>query len=165
MTRKSAFPPIFRPDARILILGSLPSDASLAAGHYYAHPRNAFWPLLSELTGTPFGNASWEERYALVQQHGIALWDVVASGVRPGSLDQALRDVATAELSQLISKLPALTLVAFNGQTAAKLGAPQLSRGLGAVTLPSSSPAHTMPFADKLAHWQVITPHLLIARP
>ena len=67
------FPPIAGPDARVLILGSLPGQASLAAGEYYAHRRNLFWPILGELFGaTPA--LPYAERLGKLTTAGLALW-------------------------------------------------------------------------------------------
>ncbi|MGL6040538.1 MAG: DNA-deoxyinosine glycosylase, partial [Deefgea sp.] len=82
--QKSSFDAIIQADCRILILGSLPGDASLNAGHYYAHPRNAFWPILSQLLQTELSTQPFNQRYAILQAHGIGLWDVVAQAQRQG---------------------------------------------------------------------------------
>ena len=88
MSRKVGLPPIARVDARILILGSLPGDASLSASQYYAHPRNHFWQLVGDAIGIELVGMDYAERVVILQSAQIALWDVVSEADRPGSLDQ-----------------------------------------------------------------------------
>lgn len=142
--RKSSFAPIARADARLLILGSLPGDASLAAGRYYAHPGNQFWRLLGTAIDTELAALDYDTRIAALQSAGIALWDVVASAVRPGSLDGAIREHEPNRLAELVASLPKLQAVAFNGRTAARLGRQRLgkSSALTLIELPSSSGAY-----------------------
>ena len=154
--RKASFAPVVDADTRILILGSLPGDASLAAAQYYAHPRNQFWRLLGAVLAVPLADMPYPQRLAAMQQHGVGLWDVVAEASRRGSLDSAIRDARANPLAELVASLPALRVVAFNGQTAGK-AAPQLAAsGVPALVLPSSSPAHTLAFDKKLQEWQAL---------
>jgi len=153
--RKSAFPPIVNPDTRVLILGSLPGEASLAAGRYYAHPQNQFWRLTGGVIGVNLPLLGYQQRLAALLAAGVGLWDTVASAARKGSLDAALRDVEQAALGELVGGLPALRAIGFNGATSARLG----RKALGAtsqtlIDLPSSSPAYAaMPFAAKAEIW------------
>lgn len=156
MTRKAAFAPVAAPDARLLILGSLPGEASLAARRYYAHPRNRFWHLVGKAIGVDLVSRGYEERLAALKAHRIALWDTVASARRSGSLDSAIREAEHAPLAALVATLPDLRAVAFNGRKSAAIGRPQLAgrAGLALVDLPSSSPAHAaMPLAEKERLW------------
>ena len=154
--RKASFDPVVAADTRILILGSLPGDASLAAAQYYAHPRNQFWRLLGAVLGVALADLPYPQRLATMQQHGVGLWDVVAEASRRGSLDSAIRDARANPLAGLVATLPALRVVAFNGQTAGK-AAPQLAAsGVPVLVLPSSSPAHTLAFDKKLQEWQAL---------
>lgn len=154
--RKASFAPVVAADTRILILGSLPGDASLAAAQYYAHPRNQFWRLLGAVLGVALADLPYPQRLAAMQQHGVGLWDVVAEASRRGSLDSAIRDARANPLAELVAGLPALRVVAFNGQTAGK-AAPQLAaNGVPVLVLPSSSPAHTLAFDKKLQEWQAL---------
>lgn len=89
---KFGLPPIAREDARLFILGSLPGDASLAAKRYYAHATNQFWRLVGHAIGRELHPLGYEERLARLAEHGIGLWDVIASASRQGSLDQAIRE-------------------------------------------------------------------------
>lgn len=154
MTLKKSFPPVAAADARVLILGSLPGDASLAAGQYYAHPRNQFWRLVGEVAGVALAERNYPARLAALQQARIALWDVVNEAHRPGSLDMAIRNARPNDLLALVDTLPELRAVGFNGTTAAKAGRLLEGRGLALLELPSSSPANTMAYADKLAAWR-----------
>lgn len=154
---KRGFPPVVDAKTRVLILGSLPGDASLAAGQYYGHPRNGFWRLMEGVIGAPLVALPYEDRLALLLTHGIGLWDVIAEARRPGSLDAAIRDPAANDLIALIQTLPALRLVAFNGGTAAKLGARLVGDRIATQALPSSSPAYAaQSFEDKARAWAVL---------
>ena len=163
MSRKRAFDPVVDANTRLLILGSLPGDASLRAGQYYGHPRNAFWRLIGGVTGRDLAALPYDDRLAALKAAGVGLWDVIASAERPGSLDAAIRAPEAADLRGLVSALPALRAVAFNGGKAAKLGGAVLAdrpEGIALIDLPSSSPAHTRPFADKAAAWAALAGHL-----
>jgi double-stranded uracil-DNA glycosylase len=143
----------------VLILGSLPGEASLAAGRYYAHPRNQFWRLTGAVIGRDDLPAlDYEERLAALLAAGIGLWDTVASAKRAGSLDAAIREAEHAPLSELVARLPGLRAVAFNGATSARIGRRLLADAPARlVDLPSSSPAHAaMPFAEKRRRWLVL---------
>jgi len=162
MTRKSSFPPVVDTRTRVLILGSLPGDASLAAGQYYGHPRNAFWRLLESVLETPLVALAYEDRLAALLSRGVGLWDVIAQARRPGSLDAAIVEAEANDLVALVASLPALRGVAFNGGAAARLGGGLLGatlaeRRLPTLALPSSSPAHAArSFDDKLVSWRAI---------
>lgn len=151
------FPPIADTNATILILGSLPGRASLAAGQYYAHPRNGFWPILAHVAGFA-PDAPYAARVAALMEAGIAVWDVCAAAVRPGSLDS---DIAPASVKPndfvaFFKHHRKITRVAFNGAAAATLYRRHRLpvEGLGFVRLASTSPAHAaMDFAAKCAQW------------
>jgi len=152
---KYAFAPVTDTRTRLLILGSLPGDASLAAREYYAHPRNAFWRLIGRVIGHDLVAVSYAERLDALRTTGVGLWDVIVSGERKGSLDAAIRNADAADLKALIAALPAVQTIAFNGSLASRngrkiLGQPQ---GVMLIDLPSSSPAHARPFAEKAAVW------------
>lgn len=143
------------PDARVLILGSLPGEVSLAEQRYYAHPQNLFWRLVGNAIGIDLVVLDYAARLAALRAAKIALWDTVASATRSGSLDAAIRQAEHAPLADLVATLPDLRAVAFNGRKSAAIGRPQLaSSGLALVDLPSSSPAYaSMPLADKERLW------------
>lgn len=167
-----SFPPIAAPDARVLILGSMPGDASLRAGQYYAHPRNLFWRILGDILGQPLPDLAYPERTLVLQQHRIAVWDVLHSCERHGSLDSAI-DPATMranDFAGFFREHPAIALVLFNGGMAAssfrRYARPQLGdlqfdcqpldcQPLDCQRLPSTSPAHAaLAYGAKLAQWR-----------
>lgn len=135
-------PPVWREDARILLLGSFPGNASLAARAYYAHPRNQFWPIMGRLTGEPTAELPYDARLALLRRHRIALWDTVGRCHRQGSLDSAIREALGNEFQPLLARLPHLQLIGFNGQHAGRQQAFFQSLGYQTVVLPSTSPAY-----------------------
>lgn len=149
------FPPVTRSDTRLLLLGSLPGAMSLAARRYYANPRNQFWRLAGALIGRDLEALAYEARLEALLEAGIGLWDTVAAATRRGSLDQAIRLHQASDLEGLAAALPLLRAVGFNGAKAAAIGRPRLASrpDLALVALPSSSPAYTLPFAEKLARW------------
>jgi TDG/mug DNA glycosylase family protein len=153
----SGFAPIANPDAQILVLGSLPGQQSLSAAEYYAHPHNAFWKIMRELVGA---RGSYDARCEALQKHGIALWDVLAESVRPGSLDADIR-MPTAkpnDFTMLFRRCPDIGRVCFNGQKAAAMYQRLVGMDLHQVefvTLPSTSPAFaSMRFEEKLRVWR-----------
>lgn len=158
---KRGFPPVVDANTRLLILGSLPGEASLAAAQYYGNPRNVFWQLMERVIDAPLVPLAYEGRLATLLAHGVGLWDVINQAHREGSLDAAIRDPAANDLLALIETLPALRCVAFNGGTAAKLGARLVGDRVQTLALPSSSPAHAaMTFAQKAQAWGALKPYL-----
>lgn len=155
--RKSSFAPIADARARLLVLGTLPGELSLKKGQYYGNPQNQFWRLMGAALGRDLPGA-YEARLEALQGAGVALWDVVASAVRPGSLDAQIREHQPNALAAFIGTLPRLQAVAFNGKTAAAIGSRALSGvdGLELIALPSSSPAHTLAFARKAEAWTAL---------
>ncbi|OHC71997.1 MAG: DNA-deoxyinosine glycosylase [Rhodocyclales bacterium RIFCSPLOWO2_02_FULL_63_24] len=147
--------PVIDVRARVLILGSFPSTASLAAQQYYAHPQNQFWRILGAVIGQPLQELDYAARIAAVQAAGIAIWDVFASCQRAGSLDTAIREALPNPLAALQESAPALRRVCFNGRTAARRVREVEALGFEALVLPSTSPAHAgMRFEEKLARWR-----------
>lgn len=152
--RKQGLPPVLGRETRVLFLGSFPGEASLAAGQYYAHPRNHFWPLVAALVDIPLPMMPYRERLAALRAHGIGLWDVIVACERRGSLDGAIRRPQHGDIARVRRASPALALVCFNGKTAARALPAWRDAGYETIALPSSSPAYTRPFADKLAEWR-----------
>jgi TDG/mug DNA glycosylase family protein len=153
--RKASFPPVVAPDTRVLVLGSLPGEKSLAAQRYYAHPQNRFWHLIGKVIGTELQPLGYEARLEALLAAKVGLWDTVASAHRTGSLDASIREAEPNPLADLAASLPELRAVGFNGKTSARIGMPQLAHtDLALVPLPSSSPAHaTMRLAEKEKLW------------
>lgn len=150
MTEVCSFPPVARRDAHMLILGSMPGIASLRAQQYYAHPRNAFWPIIAELTGCA-ADAPYAERLAALTGARIALWDVLKSCIRVGSLDTAIDEASIVpnDLTGFLRAHRRITHVFFNGSKAAAAFRRHVLPGLAdefpALSyrrLPSTSPAN-----------------------
>ena len=159
--RLSGLAPVVAPGARLLVLGSFPSAASLKAQQYYAHPRNHFWPILSALWGLS-GDAAlqhrpYAERLPVTQAHGLAIWDVYAGCEREGSLDSAIRDAELSDLPGLVRQVPTLRAIAHNGGESARHMRITQALGLPVVQLPSTSPANaSWSFDRKLAAWRAV---------
>lgn len=156
MTAKVALPPSVAPDARLLILGSLPGEHSLGARQYYAHPSNAFWWLLGEVIEEALVEMPYQQRLERLKAYRIGLWDVIDSAERLGSLDSTIRNAVHRDLAGFAATLPELHAIAFNGGEASRRGRRQLA-GIDRYTLidlPSSSAAHAgMPRATKREAW------------
>lgn len=158
--RKVGLPPIIGDDARLLILGTLPGDESLRQQQYYAHARNYFWPLMAEVLRFDLP-ASYAERCAMLRDHGIAVWDVLSSAERDGSLDSDIRNAKPNDFAALFRRAPDLAAIAFNGQKAHELyrkrvagrAATDLDR-FAVHVLPSTSPTYVKPLVDKAEIWR-----------
>lgn len=156
------FPPIADRRARVLVLGSMPSAASLAARQYYAFRHNQFWRIAGEICGFAPGDPYARRKAALIRQ-GIALWDVLESCVRPGSLDAAIREdsIRANDFNAFLAAHPAIRRICFNGRKAEAAWRRRVqpllpaSRKLEYRLLPSTSPAHAgMSYRAKLREWQ-----------
>jgi hypoxanthine-DNA glycosylase len=159
------FPPIADARARILVLGSLPGQKSLEMGQYYAQPQNAFWRIMGDLFGA--GPAlPYPARLERLVARDIAVWDVLAAGERPGSLDSAIvsSSIVINDFGQFFARHQSIALVCCNGRKAAELyrrrvqpTLPSAPAALPTVVLPSTSPAHaSLSFAEKLARWRAV---------
>jgi hypoxanthine-DNA glycosylase len=151
--------PVVGDGARVLILGSFPSERSLVANEYYANRRNQFWPLLGAVFGFD-ADMRYAQRMDAVVRHGVALWDVVHSCRRAGSMDAKIdrKTLVVNDFGALLAANPGIQRVFVNGLTAFELFERYVQTALPAVRLPSSSGAMTMSFADKLSHWSAVTP-------
>jgi double-stranded uracil-DNA glycosylase len=165
MSLATSFPPIASPDARVLVLGSMPSIASLAKVEYYAHPRNAFWAIMGRLFGAA-PEWPYRRRQQLLRAHQVAVWDVLRECYREGSLDTSI-DAASEvpnDFAVFFAKHPHIGTVFFNGlkaETAYRRHVLPLvdedKRQFRYVRLPSTSPAHAgRSFDEKLAAWSQI---------
>ena len=154
--RLHGLPPVLGHDARVLILGSFPGEASLAARQYYAHPRNHFWPLLGAVLDAPLATLSYRDRLANLRRNRVALWDVIVACERKGSLDGSIRNAERGDIARVRRVARRLALVCFNGRTAARVEPVWRAAGYATLVLPSSSPAYTRPFAEKLGAWRAI---------
>ena len=157
------FPPVTRPDTRILVLGSLPGSKSLSERRYYANPQNQFWRLTGAVVGRDLVPLTYEERLEALLDAKVGLWDTVAAATRQGSLDASIRLHEASDLAALVATLPALRAIGFNGKTSAKIGRRQLTPapGLALIDLPSSSPAYaSLGFETKRAVWLKLAAYL-----
>ena len=158
-----SFPPIENRAARVLVLGSMPGAASLLAGRYYAYPHNAFWPIMGELFGAG-PTVSYEIRVLILRRAGLALWDVMASCIRGGSLDADIDEASIEpnDFHAFFDAHPRVKHVFFNGAKAEscfhRYVRPHLSdRGLHFTRLPSTSPAHaSLSLPQKLKAWRAL---------
>ena len=168
--RSRGFPPIAAPDARVLILGSLPGQVSLARRQYYAQPHNAFWRIMGALVGAGL-DVPYEERTERLVAHRLALWDVCKAASRSGSLDASIEldTVVVNDFRGFLREHPLLELICTNGGTATQLfrrrvlpELPPAAAPIPLQPLPSTSPAHAaMRFEEKLARWRsVLAPYV-----
>jgi len=158
--RRRGLPPIVAPDARVLILGSFPSEASLAARQYYAHPRNHFWPVLAALLNEPLVEMSYPARTATVRAHRIAIWDTIVACERKGSLDAAIRNAERGAIARIRRIARDIEAVCFNGSTAARAEPLWRTEGFSTLVLPSTSPAYTLPLTKKIEAWHALMAYL-----
>lgn len=157
--RKAAFPPSVDEGTRLLILGSLPGDASIKQGEYYAHRGNAFWTLIGDVLGEYLRGLPYAMRLKRLKARRVGLWDVIESADREGSLDSAIRGAELRDLGAFAARLPALEAIAFNGKTAALHGRRQIGdrTDLTLIDLPSSSGAFaSMSREAKREAWTVL---------
>lgn len=169
----AGFTPIAPDAARVLILGSMPGEASLRAGEYYAHPRNAFWRLMGDLLEIPPA-APYPARTAALRGAGIALWDVLKTCRRRGSLDAHIEpaSVRVNDFATFFTRHPGVRLVCFNGAAAEHWYRCQVLHAKHAVPsdrqyvrLPSTSPAHAgLSYDAKLDAWRTALANHLSGR-
>lgn len=164
-SKKSSFAPVINADTRLLLLGSLPGEASLTAAQYYAHPRNQFWRLLGEVLDIELLTLDYTTRLRTVLQHRVGLWDVVARAQRQGSLDSQLREVEINDFTCLTTLAPQLRAIGCNGgeawRRAKRFGQGWIAQqGIPLCALPSSSPAFTLPYAEKRTIWLSLREYL-----
>ncbi len=158
MSACTSFAPIYALDARVLVVGSMPGVASLNARQYYAHPRNAFWPIIFGLWGLEPPD-DYDARLRFLTGRGIALWDVAHTCQREGSLDAAMRAVEPNDFAMLFAAAPGIAHVFCNGTAAHVLYRRLVQPSYPHITvtrLPSTSPALTIPIPQKLAAWRVL---------
>ena len=150
------FPPVIDANVETLILGSFPSVASLGKAQYYAHPQNQFWKLVGAVIGEPLYEMDYEVRKRTLLAHRIGLWDIIDRCVRPGSLDSSIREARHTDFQRVTGVAKNLHLVCFNGKTAGRRADEFAALGYETMVLPSSSPAYTLSFDEKLKQWRQI---------
>lgn len=162
MQKISSFPPIINNESKILILGSIPGVKSLEMQQYYAHPQNKFWKIIFELFNEKF-TKDYDERIKILEKHHIALWDVIDTCERIGSLDSEIRNEEANKIEELLQNFPNIKAIFCNGQKSYK----NLQKILGKkfrmpiIVLPSTSPAYAgLKYEEKLLSWQEIQNHI-----
>ena len=174
--RKNGLAPVYREDARVLILGSMPGEQSLQMQQYYAYPRNQFWRMIADIrseavSGAPSSGeteppADYGLRLSFASDCRIALWDVIGSCLREGSLDTNIREELPNDIPLLLDRCPDIAAVFFNGGKAASsfkrhFGYALLSdRGIDYEIMPSTSPAHTMSYQKKYRSWRMLLEYI-----
>ncbi len=155
---KHPFPPVVGRKPRVLVLSTFPSPASMEAGGYYGHPRNAFWGIMEIALDHPMRGAPWEIRYAVLRQRDVALWDVLAGCEREGSADAAIRAPRPNPVPRFLDANPEIRTVLLNGAVTDRLFQKFFGRDPAVVDLtcrrlPSTSPARRMPVTMKACVW------------
>ena len=158
MQKISSFPPIINKDSKILILGSIPGVKSLEMQQYYAHPQNKFWKIICEIFNEEF-TTNYQQRIEILEKHHIALWDVIDTCERKGSLDSEIRNEEANKIEELLQNFPNIKAIFCNGKKSHK----NLQKILGKkfrmpiIVLPSTSPANAgLSYFDKLKSWYII---------
>lgn len=170
MSAINGFAPIVSGNASVLILGSMPSEASLLRQQYYGHPRNAFWPIMSALFGSD-PELCYQRRKEMLMENGIAVWDVLQSCSRLGSLDSSIKlaTIRTNDFADFFAEYKYIKRVFFNGRMAEKLYQKRILPALNDrfsyleyQCLPSTSPANaSLKFEQKIEAWKVIKQHVV----
>lgn len=154
---KTAFKPIINEQSQILILGSMPGEQSLLQQQYYANARNAFWKIMFDAFNYGKAIADYPDKVKLLQQNNVALWDVFESCEREGSLDSNIKNGIINNFEELFKSYTKIRLVLFNGAASFKAFKPYMGllQDIAYHVMPSTSPAHTMPYAHKLKAWLI----------
>jgi hypoxanthine-DNA glycosylase len=157
-----SFEPVFDEHSRLLILGTMPSPASFAAGMYYSHPQNAFWRIMADLTGDEPGKTN-ESKRLFLHQHGIALWDTLCLCKRDGAADSNIKHEQPNDVAALVAKCPEIAAVFLNGGAALKYYKKHHATNISLpfYALPSTSPANARGgYVKKLEKWRFVADFL-----
>ena len=153
-----SFPPFVNATTEILILGTMPGIASLEKQEYYAHPRNHFWKIIYTLLNSLPIAENFEEKISLLQNHKIGLWDVLENCERKGSLDIHIKNHKENNFEMLLEEFSGITKIVFNGKESHKYFFKKFGqiKGITYYVMPSTSPANTMSFENKLKIWSTM---------
>jgi len=159
--RISSFPPIVDHESQVLILGSVPGVKSLEKQEYYGHPQNKFWKIIFELFDENF-TENYDEKIEILKKNKIAVWDVIDTCERKGSLDSEIRNEEANDIENLLQKHPNIRAVFCNGGKALKNLNKILNKNseIPVYLLPSTSPLHTISFDRKLEKWKILKTYL-----
>lgn len=155
----AGFAPVIDRHTVQLVIGSMPGEASLAAGQYYAHPRNCFWRIACDLFGHPFPVETYREKIGLLLQNRTGLWDTLEYCEREGSLDSKIRHGTPNDFNRLFREYPHVKRLLFNGQKAFRIFEKHFGQteGITYISLPSTSPANAgIAYQEKLKRWSVM---------
>lgn len=147
---KQSLPPLIDENAEILVLGTMPGDASLEMRQYYASSNNSFWKIVDKLWNESKGFKNYQEKEACLKQHHVALWDVLARCEREGSSDSSIQKGQMNDMEELLKQYPNVKKIVFNGKKAAEYYNPSLDFAIAK----STSSANTIPFDEKFADWK-----------
>lgn len=156
-TMKQSFPPLINVGCNILVLGTLPGEDSLKFQQYYGHPRNQFWQIMGDIWGHSFTAMAYRDKCQLLLEHRVGLWDTLRAAERQGSLDSRIRKPQLNDISALLHDYPTINKICFNGKQARryfKTHENHVPSTIKLFDLPSTSPAYTRAYAEKLAVWQ-----------
>ncbi|WP_029297000.1 DNA-deoxyinosine glycosylase [Chryseobacterium hispalense] len=156
-----SFPPIIDDYSEIIILGSIPGVKSLEKQQYYGHPQNKFWKIIFELLDEEF-TEDYDQRIQTLKKHHIALWDVIDSCERKGSLDSEIKNEEANQIGELLENYPNIKAIFCNGGKSYKNAQKILGKNykIPVFLLPSTSPLHTVSFEKKLEDWKKIKQYL-----
>ncbi|MDR6156832.1 hypoxanthine-DNA glycosylase [Chryseobacterium sp. SLBN-27] len=156
-----SFPPIIDDYSEIIILGSIPGVKSLEKQQYYGHPQNKFWKIIFELLDEEF-TEDYDQRIQTLKKHHIALWDVIDSCERKGSLDSEIKNEEANQIGELLENYPNIKAIFCNGGKSYKNAQKILGKNykIPVFLLPSTSPLHTVSFEKKLENWKKIKQYL-----
>lgn len=159
--RISSFPPIIDKNSKIIILGSIPGVKSLEKQEYYGHPQNKFWKIIFELFNEEFSE-DYTEKIKILKKNHIALWDVIDSCERKGSLDSEIKNEEANPILELLEKHQKISAIFCNGGKSFKILQQILGKNfkIPIIQLPSTSPLHTISFEKKLENWKIIKNYL-----
>jgi hypoxanthine-DNA glycosylase len=151
----NSFPAFIDSNTKILILGTMPGIASLTKQEYYGNPRNHFWRIMYTLFDTLPVSDSFEEKIQLLQKNKIGLWDVLENCERKGSLDIHIKNHKENDFEMLFKQYPTIHTIVFNGKESHKYFIKKFGQieGITYYVMPSTSPANTMSFENKLKIW------------
>jgi hypoxanthine-DNA glycosylase len=151
----NSFPAFVDSNTKFLILGTMPGIASLTKQEYYGNPRNHFWRIMYTLFDTLPVSDNFEEKIQLLQKNKIGLWDVLENCERKGSLDIHIKNHKENDFEMLSKQYPAIHTIVFNGKESHKYFIKKFGQieGITYYVMPSTSPANTMSFENKLKIW------------